>query len=108
MNRRASSPVLSFRGSLLVLAGATALLGGAALRAAPPPTAVVAFIDRHCADCHNDVDKEARLDLTSLAYDPADGANFALWVKVHDRVKAGEMPPKKKARPAAADLETFV
>ena len=84
------------------------MLGGAALHAAPPPAAVVAFVDKHCAACHNDVDKENGLDLTTLAYEPADGANFALWVKVHDRVQAGEMPPKKKARPEAADLEKFV
>jgi hypothetical protein len=29
-------------------------------------------------------------------------------VKVYDRVKAGEMPPKKKARPEAAALENFL
>jgi hypothetical protein len=29
-------------------------------------------------------------------------------VKVHDRVRAGEMPPKKKTRPAAGEIETFV
>jgi mono/diheme cytochrome c family protein len=109
MNRRASSPLLSVRGSLVLFAGAVALLGGAALRAAPPPAAAVAFIDRHCADCHSGTDKEAGLDLASLDYDPVDGANFALWVRVHDRVKAGEMPPKKKkTRPQTADLETFV
>ena len=76
-------------------------------RAAQPPVAA-AFIEKHCASCHNDTDKENGLDLTSLAYDPADPANFALWVKVHDRVQAGEMPPAKKPRPAPADLEGFV
>ncbi len=84
------------------------LAGGVALRAAPPSPVAAAFIEKHCAACHNDVDQEAKLDLTSLAYDPANPDNFGRWVKVHDRVQAGEMPPKKKARPEAAELTTFL
>ena len=68
----------------------------------------VAFIDRYCAGCHNETDLKGRLDLTSLAYDPANRANFALWVKVHDRVQAGEMPPKDKRPPAADQRGPFV
>ncbi|MDB6108746.1 MAG: hypothetical protein JWR69_496 [Pedosphaera sp.] len=34
-------------------------------------------------------------------------ANFATWVTIHDRVSAGEMPPKKQARPATAELRLF-
>jgi len=83
------------------------LAGTAELRAAPPP-AVAAFIEKHCASCHNDTDKEQGLDLTGAAFEPGNPANFQLWVKVHDRVQAGEMPPKKKARPAAGELEAFV
>ena len=94
--------------ALLWLASTGAMTGGASLRAAVPPAVASAFIEKHCASCHNDVDKENGLDLTSLAYAPDDAANFALWIKVHDRVKTGEMPPKKKARPEAADLEKFV
>jgi mono/diheme cytochrome c family protein len=53
-----------------------------------------AFTDRYCSSCHNDVDKEGGLDLTSLQFNPKDSANFLTWVKIHDRVQAGEMPPK--------------
>jgi len=66
------------------------------------------FIDQHCSSCHNDVDREAHLDLTSLEWKPSDPANFATWVKVHDRVKAGEMPPKKKPRPDPQEVEGVV
>ena len=104
---RVSSSLLHFRNALLALAVTAALAGAVALRAATPPVAA-SFIEKHCAACHNDTDKENGLDLTSLAYDPANAANFALWVKVHDRVQAGEMPPKKKPRPDAEDLEQFV
>lgn len=67
------------------------------------------FFQENCEDCHNPDDKAGRLDLTTLAYHPEDAANFLLWVKIHDRVQAGEMPPKKKkARPDPAKLKSFV
>ena len=76
--------------------------------AASIPPLAPAFIEQHCAGCHNDVDKEAGLDLTSLAYTPDDTENFRRWVRIHDRVDTGEMPPSKKPRPAATDLAAFV
>lgn len=66
------------------------------------------FIEKYCADCHDDVTFKADLDLLHKPFDPRDATNFELWVKVHDRVVAGEMPPKKRARPDAADVELFV
>jgi hypothetical protein len=65
------------------------------------------FIGKYCADCHDDLTLKAGLDLTHLAFTLDDDANFATWVKVHDRIKSGEMPPKKKPRPDAAELEMF-
>lgn len=43
-----------------------------------------------------------------LAYDPNDEANFAMRVRVHDRVREGEMPPKQMARPKPSELEAFI
>ena len=77
-------------------------------RGAGPADDVLAFTDRHCSSCHNDVDKEGGLDLTTLTYSPADPASFLTWVKVHDRVQSGEMPPKEKRRPEATELNAFV
>src|SRR5436305_980707 len=65
------------------------------------------FFEQHCYDCHDAEAKKGGLDLTALAFQPDDAGNFARWVKVLDRLSAGEMPPKKRARPAAADLEGF-
>jgi hypothetical protein len=76
--------------------------------APPAPRQAAAFIEKYCAQCHDDVEAEARLDLTRLSYEPDNAANFSLWVKIHDRVQAGEMPPKKKKRPAPADLAAFL
>ena len=77
---------------------------GAAESAAPDQ----AFVEEYCTRCHNDVNKKGRLDLTGLAFDPSDPANLAVWIKVHDRVKAGEMPPRNRARPDATRQKAFV
>src|ERR1039457_597028 len=66
------------------------------------------FIQKYCTDCHDNVEAKADLDLVHRPFDPQDSANFDFWVKVHDRVAAGEMPPKKKARPDAADQSAFL
>src|SRR5258708_7483200 len=60
-----------------------------------------AFMDEYCADCHDAESKKGGLDLTSLAWDLGERGNFEEWVKVFDLATKGEMPPKKKARPAA-------
>ena len=57
--------------------------------------------------CHNDVRSDSDLDLSALEFKPGDPGNFALWVKVHDRLHAGEMPPKNKPRPDAAESAAF-
>jgi hypothetical protein len=64
-----------------------------------------AFFDAHCYDCHDTDTHKGNLDLTTLKQDFADPENFARWVKVQDRIESGEMPPKKKPRPPAADLK---
>lgn len=66
------------------------------------------FIEKHCAECHDAETSKGGLDLTSLNFTPEDAANFGTWVKVHDRVEAGEMPPQKQERPEAATLDAFL
>jgi hypothetical protein len=64
-----------------------------------------AFLAKHCFDCHNAETQEGGLNLTSLKVELSDAENFAKWAKIHDRIKAGEMPPKKQERPPVADKE---
>src|SRR4051812_18377547 len=66
--------------------------------------AVGDFLERHCFECHDDAARAGDLDLSALKSDVADPSAFAAWVKVHDRLEAGEMPPKDKvaARPPGA------
>jgi len=72
------------------------------------PSASRDFIDRHCLECHDAESKKGGLDLTALSFTPADSTNFSRWVLVHDRLAAGEMPPRKKARPSMAEQEAFL
>lgn len=83
---------------LLTLAGA----------AEPAPNGVDAFIENHCVECHDSDVKKGGLDLTALTFDLADRTHFDTWVKVHDAVADGEMPPKKKPRPEANTAADFV
>lgn len=90
----------------LTMLGLTIILTAAGpARAAEPVTPDKLFVRDHCTGCHNADDKKVQLDLTAVAFDPKDPATLAVWVKVHDRVVAGEMPPRKK--PDAASQKTF-
>lgn len=66
------------------------------------------FLEKRCYDCHDSETKKGNLDLTALPFYLDDPKNFAMWVKVHDRVREGEMPPKKKAQPEATERDTFL
>jgi len=81
------------------------LAASSALGAADRPMSerLWAFTDVYCAKCHNDVVTEGGLDLASLAFDPANPANATTWIKIHDRLESGEMPPKDKRRPEPAE-----
>ncbi|MSU23119.1 MAG: DUF1592 domain-containing protein [Opitutus sp.] len=88
---------------------ALGLAAFAPLHAAAPAFNPAAFTDQYCATCHNDEDKKGGFDLTALEFSPTDPANFLTWVKVHDRLQTGEMPPaEKKNRPSAAEREAFL
>src|SRR6185436_12837852 len=65
------------------------------------------FLEQYCTECHDAETKKGGLDLTALRFDLANPTNFSTWVLLHDRVKNGEMPPKKKPRPDAAATDSF-
>lgn len=62
--------------------------------------AIRPFLQRHCIECHDADMKKGGLDLTALPPSPAHAESFETWVKVHDRVRDGEMPPKPAQRDA--------
>ena len=87
---------------------ALVLLGGRSSGAVEPAASDDAFVVDHCTSCHDGVSRKGQFDLTGLEFDASDPANRAVWIKVHDRVKAGEMPPRSKARPDADRQKAFV
>ncbi len=76
-------------------------LAANALPSAPLGT----FLDKHCVECHDTETKKGGLDLSTLNLKLDDASTFAAWVKIHDKVRAGEMPPEKKPKPQAADVD---
>lgn len=62
------------------------------------------FLQQHCYECHNKEIQEGSLDLTSLPLQFSNRETFARWVKVHDRIAAGEMPPKDQPRPTVNEV----
>lgn len=67
-------------------------------------TPVAAFLDAHCAECHDPDVKKGGLDLASLTFDPTNST----WIKVFERVRDGEMPPKKKPQPEKTEKDLFL
>jgi mono/diheme cytochrome c family protein len=107
MHRRPSYPTASRRARVGagLLSGAT-LLCGVSAADENLPRGSAQFFDQYCGECHLE-DQSGGLDLGVVTFDPANRDNFATWVRMLDRVTAGEMPPKKKPRPAPADLAAF-
>ena len=69
---------------------------------------VRAVLKANCLSCHNAKAKKGDLDLSVLSMDLSDPAIFDIWLRVHDRVREGEMPPRRKSGPASDQLDTLV
>ncbi len=95
--RRAQLTLLAV---LPLLAMTGQLAGG---ESAGPP-----FLERHCSECHDHETQKGNFELASAGADFAKPDIFSRWVKIFDRVEAGEMPPKKsKTRPSLDDTAAF-
>lgn len=66
-----------------------------------------AFLQIHCQDCHNSDSAEGGLDVTALPTDLSQQAALATWIRIHDRVAGGEMPPPEAEQPPATQRKTF-
>src|SRR3569623_580514 len=70
-------------------------------------TPVPPQIEKSCMECHDKDTHKGGLDLTAQSFDLRDRAARECWVRVHDRVEKGEMPPKAEDM-AAADRAALV
>jgi hypothetical protein len=81
-----------------------ALFSGVSFAAVP----VAAFLEGHCVECHDADVKKGGLDLTSLNFDKLDPASIKAWQHIFERVRDGEMPPKKKPQPEKNEKDLFL
>ena len=85
----------------LRLVAALSLVGAAVAATAPDP-AIAKRLETSCVECHDADTRKGNLRLDTLAPVERDPSTLATWTLVHDRVAAGEMPPKKKLAPSDA------
>lgn len=83
--------------ALLLLSSGTA--------AAEPPRA---FIEAYCASCHSGEDAAGGIDLSNLSWDASEEEVARRWILVHDRVRAGEMPPAEADPPDPQAKKRFL
>ena len=65
------------------------------------------ILAKHCFGCHGDAAKAKRLRLDRLTPDFA-GDSGEHWSEVLDKIRSGEMPPKSKPQPTAAERKLLL
>ncbi len=63
------------------------------------PPKLKPIIEQTCFGCHSSMIAKGGLDLSSLPFDLKDRSNRDRWIRIHDRVDKGEMPPVATALP---------
>ncbi|MCH2205502.1 MAG: hypothetical protein MK132_06500 [Lentisphaerales bacterium] len=66
------------------------------------------FLVQHCYDCHDTDIQKGELDLESMNFDMSSRDMLYKWSRVHEMIEHGDMPPKKKNRPAAQEKENVL
>ena len=75
------------------------------VRAEQPFDDAQAFLKRHCIACHSGDKPKGDQRLDQLAANFTDPLSRETWAAALARVRAGEMPPKEKPRPEAAEID---
>ena len=87
-----------------ILIFATLWLIAPHVTAADFPKAASEFVEKHCAECHDDLTPAGDFRIDRLGTDLADEATNKRWARVLARVQNGEMPPvNQKDRPTSAE-----
>src|SRR6188768_2829052 len=76
-------------------------IGCIATLTAQVPPELKRLINTRCAGCHTGPSAKAGLDFATLSFDLANRGIRDRWIRIHDRVEKGEMPPNDATdRPA--------
>ncbi len=92
---------------LLIISSTTWAQSGNETKLSVDPT-TQQFFKTHCFACHQGKDAEAGLDLSKLSPDLNSAEIEQRWVRIHDRVKAGEMPPPEAEKLSASTVGSFL
>ena len=66
------------------------------------------FLRERCNHCHSGEIREGGLDLREAGTDLNNPDVLRRWVRIHDRVASGEMPPKSEPWPDKATVQLFL
>jgi hypothetical protein len=67
------------------------------------------YLEAHCFECHDATAKKGGLDLEALPVRFDEAERFNAWAQVHDRIAAGEMPPKsRRERPSEPESASML
>lgn len=66
------------------------------------------FLEDFCFDCHANGSAEDGLAIDKVDVQLRDERTFAIWERVYDRVRSGEMPPRDESQPDAVSKENFL
>lgn len=99
-----------YRPFLFLLAACTLVSNVAARETHLPPDGdfgriIKPTLEAHCFDCHSGSAREGGLDLTHLPMNPSDRSLRERWIRIHDRIQKGEMPPQPADLPAKKRAE---
>ena len=92
------------------LAAAALLLSACGALADAPPfsQAGVAFLEKHCVECHGAKKQKADLALHEFRDDLSVLKARRRWKEVAEMVRSGEMPPEKQPQPEAGERKAFL
>jgi len=76
--------------------------------AASLPDPASKFLESYCLDCHDMDSQKGELNLDPQTIDWKAPAAPIRWMRVHDALESGEMPPKKKRQPTTDEKAAFL
>lgn len=105
----------------LLLCGVAVLIGSVPTLAAPldlrdttPDVAgfrarIVPLFEQYCLDCHDNALKKGEFSLEGISPDMiGDEAGIETWRMIREQVAFGDMPPKNKPQPTAAERQALL
>ncbi|MCA9271244.1 MAG: hypothetical protein KDA41_22330, partial [Planctomycetales bacterium] len=72
------------------------------------PAAVRPLLERHCLECHAPPKPKGELDLARFTSIEKVREDVAPWQAMIEQLETGEMPPKDRPQPTAAERTTLI